>query len=713
VQPFVVLVIALLLTGLATYFVHRSTKAEDTVRFSYYIRQAEADIRARTDMYRALLRSGRALHAAVQNVDLDQFRRFITMKETQTRYPGIQGVGYAKRFKREQIDSLEKALSAVYGDTIRVYPDSSREDYFPVIYLEPQDRRNRRALGFDMFTDPIRRAAMEDARNTGYSVASGKVTLVQEIDSLKQAGFLIYLPVFKGGKIPATVEQRKRDLEGYIYGPFRADDLLSQVFDQDSAPRVGFEVYDSIGLNPARLLHRSVGLRDADSASVGRLTIQRSMVIAQRPWTIVFKSTASFERFSSKDLVPFIFTIGSLVSILLFLITRTQSRARSKIEHTAWELQESQQALEASEARLRRLVESNVVGIAISETTGAVLEANDAYLDLVGRTRAELKQGILRWDNITPNQFLDLDRRAKEALRQYGKSDPYEKVYLRPDGSQVQVLVGLVHLGGNQAMVFAIDQTERKLHEVELQKAKDAAELASTAKDQFMAVLSHELRTPLTPILTAVELLDSEVHLTEEVRPWMEIIRRNVELEARLIDDLLDITRIVRGKIELHLSDIDGHRILDHVCEIVGSEAKEKKVFLHFEKQAAEHTVHADPARLQQIYWNIVKNAIKFTPTGGEVKVMTRSNDNHFIVEVRDNGIGIDPLTLPVIFDAFEQGEKTITRQFGGLGLGLAITKNLVQLHNGTIDVQSFGRGRGTTFTVVLPLASQHQTLNQ
>lgn len=708
VQPFIVLAIALLLTGLATYFVHRSTKAEDTVRFSYYIRQAEADIRARTDMYRALLRSGRALYGAEADVSPEEFRTFIRLKETQQRYPGIQGVGFAKRYTREEIDSAERALGYVYPNRFKTFPAGDRDEYFPIIYLEPMDRRNSRALGYDMFTDPVRRVAMEAARDTGYAYASGKVMLIQEIDTVKQAGFVIYLPVYKGGVIPTTLFERRRDLEGFIYGPFRADDLLSQVFDQDSAARVGFEVYDSLGQDPARLLHRSAGLRDADPASVGRLSLVRTMLIANRPWTILYKSTASFERFSSKDLVPFIFTIGSLVSILLYLITRTQSRARFKIEHTAWELQESQRALEASEARLRRLVESNVVGIAISETTGIVLEANDAYLELIGRTREELRSGALRWDNITPVKFRDADRKAKEALLKNGKSDPYEKVYLRPDGTPVQVLVGLVHLGGNQAMVFAIDQTQRKQHEIELQLAKDAAELASSAKDQFLAVLSHELRTPLTPILTAVELLDGEMKATEEFGPWIEIIRRNVELEARLIDDLLDITRIAKGKIELHLADLDGHKILDHMCEIVSSEAKEKNVVLHFDKHATEHAVHADPARLQQIYWNLVKNAIKFTASGGNVQILTRSDAEHFIVEVSDTGIGIDPQMLPVIFDAFEQGEKTITRQFGGLGLGLAITKNLVQLHHGSIEVTSPGRGRGATFIVALPLAGKH-----
>lgn len=705
VQPFVVLAIALVLTGLATYFVHRSTSAEDTVRFSYYIRQAEADIKARTDLYRSLLRSGRALHGADPNMSLESFRRFVSTMEIDKQFPGIQGVGFLKRFRRSQLDSLQRSLASNYDNAVRVHVNSTKDEFYSLIYLEPQNERNRRALGYDPSSDPIRMQGMMAARDTGYTVASGKLTLKQENDSNRQSGFVMYLPVYRGGGVPATIEERRARLDGFIAGPFRADDLLAQIIDQDSAPRIGFEIYDSIGRDPAKLLHRSAGLLDRDPNVTGRLTAVRTVMIARRPWTIVFKSTPSFERFTSKDLVPFIFTIGSFMSILLYLITRTQSRARSNIEHTAWELQESQRALEASQARLRKLVESNVVGIAISETTGLVLEANDAYLNLIGRTREELRAGTVRWDDITPSQYQAADIRAKDALRQFGKSDPYEKVYLRPDGTGVQVLVGLVHLGGNQALVFAIDQTERKQHELELQLAKETAELASSAKDQFLAVLSHELRTPLTPILTTVDLLETEIDVSPEVRPWIEIIRRNVELEARLIDDLLDITRIARGKIQLHLLEIDAHRILDHVCEIVRSEAKEKNIFLHFEKRATQTEIVADSARLQQIYWNLVKNSIKFTPPGGEVRVETSNAGNNFVVTVSDTGIGIEPELLPVIFDAFEQGEKTITRQFGGLGLGLAITKNLVALHEGTIEVSSEGRGRGATFVVSLPLA--------
>jgi PAS domain S-box-containing protein len=707
VQPFVVLIIALILTGVATYFVDRTTTAEDTVRFNYYIRQAEADIKARTDLYRSLLRSGRALHGAEQNLSLQSFRKFVATMELSRQFPGIQGVGFLKRFRRAEMDSLRQSLKANYDESIDVHTLSTKDEFFSLIYIEPQNTRNRNALGFDPSDDPIRRDAMMLARDTGYTVASGKVYLKQEIDSAKQAGFVMYLPIYRGGIVPATVEERREKLDGFISGPFRADDLLQQIFDQDSAPRIGFRVYDGVGQDPKNLLHVSAGLNGHEAKHLGRLTSVRNVVIARRPWTIVFQTTPAFERFSSKDLVPFIFTIGSLMSILLYVITRSQSRARSRVEHAAWELQESQKALEASEARLRRLVESNVVGIAISETTGLVLEANDAYLKLIGRTRDELRSGSLRWDNITPAQYLNADRIAKDALRQFGKTDPYEKVYLRPDGSGVQVLVGLVHLGGNQAMVFAIDQTERKEHERELQLAKEMAELASSAKDQFLAVLSHELRTPLTPILTTVDLLENELQLSPEVKPWIEIIRRNVELEARLIDDLLDITRIARGKIELHFLETDAHRILDHVCEIVGSEAKAKDIYLHFEKHASDTCVLADSARLQQIYWNLVKNSIKFTPTGGEVRVSTSNDDEQFIVEVSDTGIGIDPGFLPVIFDAFEQGEKTITRQFGGLGLGLAITKNLVNLHEGTIKAESAGSGRGATFTVALPLSSQ------
>lgn len=248
-----------------------------------------------------------------------------------------------------------------------------------------------------------------------------------------------------------------------------------------------------------------------------------------------------------------------------------------------------------------------------------------------------------------------------------------------------------------------LDITDRKNAEILLQRAKYEAEEANRAKDRFLAMLSHELRTPLTPVLMTITSLRREPDLSDDMRRDLEVLQRNVELEALLIDDLLDLTRIAHGKLELHSDAVDIHGTLEHALSISAGDivAKKIQVIRHF--NAREHHCWADPARLQQVFWNLVKNSAKFTPEGGRLEISTRNNEGHqLIIEVSDNGIGIDPNLMPRIFDAFEQGGGTITSRYGGLGLGLAISKRVVDLHHGTIAARSEGRGRGATFTVTL-----------
>jgi DNA-binding response OmpR family regulator len=253
--------------------------------------------------------------------------------------------------------------------------------------------------------------------------------------------------------------------------------------------------------------------------------------------------------------------------------------------------------------------------------------------------------------------------------------------------------------------------TERQRVEEELraanraaERARAAAEDASRAKDHFLAILSHELRTPLTPVLAAVSLLQRDSMLPDRTRERLELIRRNVELQSRLIDDLLDLTRIVRGKVELDKRRIELCTILERAAEVCRPDIDARRLHFGIDYGPRPYLVEADVARLQQVFWNLLKNAIKFTPQGGCVGLRCRPHDGEVVVEVNDTGIGIDTSAIGRIFDAFAQAELSITRQFGGLGLGLAISKVLVEMHGGTITAHSDGHGTGATFTVRLPI---------
>jgi two-component system CheB/CheR fusion protein len=256
--------------------------------------------------------------------------------------------------------------------------------------------------------------------------------------------------------------------------------------------------------------------------------------------------------------------------------------------------------------------------------------------------------------------------------------------------------------GGFRSRCVLMRMRQRGQFEDELLSARKTAQAANKAKDEFLAALSHELRTPLTPVLMLSSAIELDPEFPPKVREQAGIIRRNAELEARLIDDLLDHTRIRHGKLRLVLAPVNVHALLDDTEEIVRSEGTGKRVKITFEKKATSHWVEGDAARLQQVFWNIIKNGVKFTPPGGSVHVVTvNDEEGNLVAHVTDSGIGIPSDALSRIFNTFDQGSVS-TRTFGGLGLGLAISKGIVSMHGGTIEVESGGEERGATFSVIL-----------
>jgi HAMP domain-containing protein/signal transduction histidine kinase len=255
----------------------------------------------------------------------------------------------------------------------------------------------------------------------------------------------------------------------------------------------------------------------------------------------------------------------------------------------------------------------------------------------------------------------------------------------------------------SQSLASELQNRQEELQTTNLELAEKAR--SNLAKDQFLAMLSHELRTPLTPVLASALALESEPALPQEVHESLHMIRRNVELEARLIDDLLDLTRIDRGKVQLNFEVVDAHTLLQNALEICQAEIDRKHLRRSLDLRARKVHLRADPARLQQIFWNLINNAVKFTSSDGQISISTSNTSmGELRVEIADTGLGIEPESLPKIFDAFEQGGRT---QLGGLGLGLAISKALVEAHKGIITAQSAGRNKGSTFMLIFPTSEK------
>jgi signal transduction histidine kinase len=261
------------------------------------------------------------------------------------------------------------------------------------------------------------------------------------------------------------------------------------------------------------------------------------------------------------------------------------------------------------------------------------------------------------------------------------------------------------------AIALAAGMAERRRAEAAIEEQRATVEAANRTKDNFLAMLSHELRTPLTPVLAALDALKTERQQPPEMDATLAMMRRNIELESQLIDDLLDLTRITKDKLHLEFEPVDAHQAVHNVIEMCASEAHGKNLQVQLDFQATDFRVMADAAKFQQIIWNLFKNAIKFTGEKGAITISSANHLPHILtLSVGDTGIGIEPEIMERIFNPFEQGERSFQRRFGGLGLGLTISKSLAQAHGASLIAKSEGTGRGATFLLTMKTAELDET---
>jgi signal transduction histidine kinase len=345
-----------------------------------------------------------------------------------------------------------------------------------------------------------------------------------------------------------------------------------------------------------------------------------------------------------------------------------------------------------AEARYRKIFDTGLLGIVAWDKEGTLTDANETFLRLVGHDRAELAGRRLRWDDLV------LDGRDTPTTPP-ATDGPLEVTLLARDGTPVPALVGRAPNGdSDDAVAFVLDITERK-------RAEEAVRDADRRKDEFLAVLSHELRNPLAPIRNAIALLARVPPEGRQATRAREILERQTQHLTRLVDDLLDVTRIGRGKVVLQRARLDLRDVVRKTTDDVRSIFEEARVELRVEHPAGPVWIDADETRVSQVVSNLLQNAAKFTPAGGTVSVVVRGGELAE-VSVRDDGIGLSPAERAHLFEPFAQADRSLARTKGGLGLGLALVRGLVELHGGSVTARSEGVGRGTEFTITLPVAT-------
>lgn len=398
--------------------------------------------------------------------------------------------------------------------------------------------------------------------------------------------------------------------------------------------------------------------------------------------------------------------------LLFYTLIVSVSRAVDDQEAKA---SRAKSALREEEQRSQSILKTSLDGVLIMDESGRVVDWNLAAERIFG-WRREHMLGRMLADYIIPERLRSAHAQGLKHYLETGSAtllgERLEMPALRSDGTEFPVELSInavVDASPPLFVGFIRDITARQKAEQALLEAKEQAEKASQAKDDFLAALSHELRTPLTPVLLSSSVMSKDTRLPEEVRHALGMIERHVSLEARLIDDLLDLTRISRGKLLLRSELCDVHALIHHAWDIIRTDAEDKKLQVTLLLQSPHSQLAGDSSRIQQVFWNLLKNAVKFTPAGGSITVTSQHQEGpgHLVVQIQDSGIGFEPGIADQLFLPFEQEKMEI--QFGGLGLGLAIARAIVELHGGHISASSDGPGKGALFTVTLPCSSAPQ----
>ena len=364
---------------------------------------------------------------------------------------------------------------------------------------------------------------------------------------------------------------------------------------------------------------------------------------------------------------------------------------------------------EAARAQLAAIVTSSDDAVISKNIEGVVTSWNAGAERIFGYSAEEMIGQSIR--RLIPADRVGEESEILAKLRAGGRIDHFDTIRMTKDGRLIAISATISPMRDATGTIIgaskiARDITQQKQGEADLRAARDAAETANRAKDEFLAALSHELRTPLTPVLMLAADMEKSAELPERVRNDFAMIRKNVELEARIIDDLLDLTRITHGKLALCFEPVDVHALIEHALAILRSDREAKKITIECALDAPAHQASGDGVRLQQVFWNVLKNATKFTLAGGRITIRSWNEDGGLRVSITDTGLGITPEEMPRIFTAFAQGREAAAARFGGLGLGLSITALLMREHRGRIWAESAGRDQGATFHLELPLAS-------
>jgi PAS domain S-box-containing protein len=657
----------------------------------------------------SVLRAGAGFIDNAWPISEEQWRRFVQPLNLGEALAGVQGFGFTA-----VVDKLSAAQLGALPSGVWSNPEGRAEHpRTAILFLEPHDVRNQQALGFDMASETVRRVAMERARDEQTATVTGKVTLVQEIDSKPQPGFLMYVPVFQRDLPSATLQERREALIGYVYSPFRAGDFLERVFEGD--PRdVELELYDDQEMHPGSLLYR----RAADDPNVAEsMFVLRSIVVGGRAWTLRVGATSAM--IENNQLVPvwLVWIVGACGSLLLSSLAFAMARSR----HVLRERLAADERLLEKERDAATILENSLEVFIVIDEQDCILEWNKQAAqtfgwnkqDVLGRPLAEI---------IVPESLREAHMNAIRNfhVRKHtvlGKR--VEMPALRRDGTEIIVAISIASTVRRGKTVFfaslrditARRQQEEQVKQLnatlehrvgertqELETANRRLEVAYRDLEAFTRSVSHDLRAPLRAIKGYAAMLAEDLgkSVTPQVQHDMDSIAATTRRMDAIIDNLLKLASVSQRELQTQQLEL-GDLMRQVVAEVNPQPPAEVHIAL------ASECVRADAGLLALALRNLISNAVKFSQTRSTPEIWVGATDvegGDRAYFVRDNGVGFDPKYAPRLFGAFQRLHSE--REFEGTGLGLTIVKSVIEKHGGRVWAES-QLGVGATFYFILP----------
>lgn len=680
--PYVIFILGIILTLAASMYLGVTSRNEDRERFDNVSVRAKDGIKNRIDRYTTLLRAGAGLFAASEAVTKNEFKIFADQLSLYQQYQGVQGIVYAIRIRDDEKEAEIQRLASEGVTNFSIRPEEpSRGEYYVIAYFEPEATQNNAAVGFDIFTEPTRRAAMEKARDTGMPQATKRVVLAEGDEYNKQPGFVIYVPVYNQAAPLRTVAERRRSIEGFIYSPFRAEDLLSFIYKAEHADDVRMIVYEGAKEDQNTILYDSHKVSGEEKKHKPLYATTVSLDVAGQKWTLAFSSLPKFEKASETIFIPYILFFGIVASSVLFYITRLQIKARQEAIMLAEDLFISERALKDSNRQVKNIVESITDGFVAFDRSWHFTYVNTE----AGKTLGQLPRTLTGknfWDEFPHFHNTPIGNTLSRAMREHR---PFElDAYYEPSKQWLSIRA---YPSRNGLSIYFQNITER----VKLERQKD----------EFLGIASHELKTPVTSLKSYAQVLYRRFRKRGDKESAEHLLKMNGQLDklTMLISDLLDVTKIEAGKILFSETEFALQPLIVEIVEELQRTTDHHKISI---RGKVVREVYGDKERIGQVISNLLSNAIKYSPAAHRIVVSIAESKKEATVCVRDFGVGIPKKTLGKVFERFFRVSGPKQETFPGLGLGLYISSEIIKRQGGKIWVES-EVGKGSNFCFSIP----------